>query len=160
HWFWLFTYAKGGDPVRVPITSVPLWLILSSVLEAWARAGVTEDASSAATATRARSFFMHSLLAGLVGQDLREEIPGAVGSRRREEFLRGGRLHDLTGVHEDHTVRDALREAHLVRHDHHGHAFLGEIGHDIQDLVDHLGVEGRGRLVEEHDPRLHGEGAG
>src|SRR3989475_10994946 len=81
HWFWLFTYAKGGDPVRVPTTSVPLWLILSSVLEAWAKAGVTEDASSATAATRARSFFMHCLLEGLVGQDLREEIPGAVRFR-------------------------------------------------------------------------------
>src|SRR5713101_3754436 len=144
HWFWLFSYAKGRPPVRVPITSVPLWLILSSVLEVWAKAGVTEDASSTPAATRARSFFMHCLLEGLVGQDLREEVAGAVRFRGREKLLGGGGLDDLAGVHEDHAVRDALGETHLVRHHHHGHAFLGEIRHD----------------VEEHDPRLHGEGAG
>src|SRR5713101_2405816 len=160
HWFWLFTYAKGGDPVRVPITSVPLWLILSSVLEACAKAGVTEDTSSATATTRAKSFFMHCLLEGLVGQDLREEVAGAVRFRGREELLGGGGLDDLAVIHEDHAVRDALGEAHLVRHHHHGHAFLGQIGHDVEHLVDHLGIEGRGRLVEEHDPRLHGQSAG
>src|SRR2546430_2467617 len=51
----------------------------------------------------------------------------------------------------------AAGKAHLVRHDHHGHAVLGEIGHDVEHLVDHLGIQGRGWLVEEHDPRLHGE---
>ena len=76
HWFWLFTYAKGGDPVRVPITSVPLWLILSSVLEVWAKAGVTEDASSVPAATRARSFFMHCLLEGVSGTGSSRGNPG------------------------------------------------------------------------------------
>src|SRR5713101_964651 len=140
--------------------SVMVSAILSTVLEACAKAGVTEDASSATATTRAKSFFMHCLLEGLVGQDLREEVAGAVRFGSREEFLGGGGLDDLAFIHEDHAVRDALGEAHLVRHHHHGHAFLGQIGHDIEHLVDHLGIEGRGRLVEEHDPRLHGQSAG
>ena len=32
--------------------------------------------------------------------------------------------------------------------------------HDVEDLVDHLGVEGRRRLVEEHDLRVHGQRPG
>src|SRR5262249_11690577 len=40
------------------------------------------------------------------------------------------------------------------------HAVLGERAHDGEYLPDELGVERRGRLVEEHDPRLHGERAG
>ena len=31
-------------------------------------------------------------------------------------------------------------------------------GHDVEHLVDHLGIQGRGRLVEQHDLRLHGQG--
>ena len=37
---------------------------------------------------------------------------------------------------------------------------LGEADHDVEDLVDHLRVERRGRLVEEHHLRVHGQRAG
>ena len=47
----------------------------------------------------------------------------------------------------------------MADHDH-GHSLAGQLLHDLQDLADHLRVEGRGRLVEEHEGRLHGEGAG
>ena len=39
--------------------------------------------------------------------------------------------------------------------DDHRHAVTGELLHDLEHLVDHLGVEGRRRLVEEHDLRIH-----
>jgi hypothetical protein len=52
-------------------------------------------------------------------------------------------------------VRDLLREAHFVGHAHHGHAFLGELHHHVEHFVDHLGVERRGRLVEQHRDRVH-----
>ena len=42
--------------------------------------------------------------------------------------------------------------------DDHGHAVLGERLHDVQHLADHLGVEGAGGLVEEHDLRVHAQG--
>ena len=42
----------------------------------------------------------------------------------------------------------------------HGHAALGQVGHDIEDLVNHFRVERRGGLVEKHDLRVHGQGAG
>ena len=39
--------------------------------------------------------------------------------------------------------------------DHHCHAFLRELHHHIQHLVDHLRVERGRRLVEEHADRIH-----
>jgi len=43
---------------------------------------------------------------------------------------------------------------------HHGHAFPGQSFHDIEHLVDHLGIQGRSRLVEEHDLGAHRKPAG
>ena len=43
--------------------------------------------------------------------------------------------------------------------DHHGHALAGEIDHHVQHFADHLGIERRGRLVEQHGDRVHGERA-
>ena len=36
-----------------------------------------------------------------------------------------------------------------------GHAVLDQVLDDLQNLADHLGVEGGGGLVKEHDVRLH-----
>ena len=46
-----------------------------------------------------------------------------------------------------------------MRDHYHSHALLGEIEHHIQHLFDHLGIEGRSRLVKEHDLGLHGQSA-
>src|SRR5919112_2055346 len=51
-------------------------------------------------------------------------------------------------------------EAHLVGDDDHGHAVAGERGHHVEDLVDHLRVERRGGLVEEHHLGVHRQRAG
>ena len=64
-------------------------------------------------------------------------------------------LDDDAAVHEDDVVGDLAGEAHLVGHDDHRHALLGELAHDAQHLADELGVEGRGRLVEEHQLGVH-----
>ena len=45
-------------------------------------------------------------------------------------------------------------------YDYHGHTFPGQLLHNRQNLTDHLRVKGRGRLVEEHDIRLHSQGTG
>ena len=42
--------------------------------------------------------------------------------------------------------------------DHHRHALVRQLAHDVQHLADHLRVQGAGRLVEEHDLRLHRQG--
>ena len=41
----------------------------------------------------------------------------------------------------------------------HGHAGLCKLFHDVKHLADHLGVEGGGRLVKEHDFRFHSQRA-
>ena len=46
-----------------------------------------------------------------------------------------------------------------VTHDH-GHALVGELDHDVEHFLDHLRIERRGRLVEQHDLGLHAQRAG
>ena len=45
-------------------------------------------------------------------------------------------------------------------HADHGHAVAGEIHHDIQHFAHHFRIQRRSGLVEEHELRLHGQGAG
>jgi YgiT-type zinc finger domain-containing protein len=53
-----------------------------------------------------------------------------------------------------------LGKAHLVGHAQHGHAFFGQLDHHVEHFLDHFGVERRGRLVEQHDLRLHAQRPG
>src|SRR5690349_15975664 len=84
-----------------------------------------------------------------VSQNLGEELLRARRASLAEEIVLGGVLDDFAPVHEDDAVRDLARESHLVSDHHHGHAFLGERDHDVEHLVDHLRVEGGGRLVDQ-----------
>ena len=77
-----------------------------------------------------------------------------------EERLRAALLDDLPVGHEDDAVGGLAGEAHLVGDDDHGHPALGQADHHVEDLVDHLRVEGRGRLVEEDDLGVHGQRPG
>ena len=51
-------------------------------------------------------------------------------------------------------------EPDLVGDHHHGHAALRQVQHHLEHLADHLGIERRGRLVEQHHFRLERERAG
>lgn len=93
-------------------------------------------------------------------EDLAQEVPGATRLRVGEERVRVGIFDDLAVGHEQDAVCGFAGESHLVRDDDHGHALLGEVRHDVQDLVDHLRIESGGRFIEEHDLRLHRERAG
>src|SRR5690606_37063369 len=77
-----------------------------------------------------------------------------------EEGIRIGVLYDGSVGHEKDTVCGPACEAHLVGYAHHGHALLGQVGHDVKNLIDHLGVEGGGRFVEKHDLWVHRQRAG
>ena len=46
-----------------------------------------------------------------------------------------------------------------MRDDDHGHAVGRELAHDLEHLAHDLGVECRSRLVEQHDLRIHAQGA-
>ena len=80
--------------------------------------------------------------------------------RVRQHLARVAGLDHHAVVHEDERVTDLAGEAHLVGDDDHRHAVLSEVPHHVQDLADQLRVEGRGRLVEEHQLRVHGQRAG
>ena len=95
-----------------------------------------------------------------MGEDLGQEVAGAVRAGRREERLGVCLFGDLAVRHEDDAVGGAASEAHLVGDDDHGHTVFRESDHDVEHLVDHLGVERGGRLVEQHDLGAHGQGAG
>ena len=42
----------------------------------------------------------------------------------------------------------------------HRHTLGGKLLHDLQDFTDHFRVQRTGRLVKQHDIRVHGQGAG
>src|ERR671914_1129784 len=120
--------------------------------------------ASAATASAIASSARHSFMPVIpnpssVVDDLVHELlrPGAL--RRREELVGRPLLHDLAGVDEDDPVADLAREPHLVGHHDHRHAVPGQLAHHVEDLADHLRVERRRRLVEQHQLRLHRQGA-
>ena len=50
------------------------------------------------------------------------------------------------------------REAHLVRGDQHGHAVGLQLSHELEHVADQLRVEGARDLVQQEEPRPHGEG--
>ena len=47
---------------------------------------------------------------------------------------------DLALIHEDHPISHRTCKAHLVCDANHGDALACELDHDIEHLVDHLGV--------------------
>lgn len=86
-----------------------------------------------------------------------EEVLGALGLGVVEELVRRASFHDLAVGHKDDAIGHTAGEVHLVRNDDHRHALLRQAHHDLEHLVDHLGVKGACGLVKEHGLGLHGE---
>lgn len=93
----------------------------------------------------------------LVALDGVEEVLGALGLGVVEELVGRAGFYDLAVGHKHDAVGHATGEVHLVRDDDHRHAPLGQTDHDLEHLVDHLGVKGACGLVKEHGLGLHGE---
>lgn len=72
---------------------------------------------------------------------LAEEAASAVGGGGREKGLWRGSFDDFALIHEDDQIGDATGKTHLVRDDDHRLAGLGELLHDVEDLVHHFRVE-------------------
>ena len=67
----------------------------------------------------------------------------------------------LALVEEADPVGNLPGKAHFVRDHQHGQVVLfGQLADDVEHLADQFRIERRGRLVEQHDPRPHGERAG
>ena len=62
--------------------------------------------------------------------------------------------------HEQHAVGNRQGEVHLVGDDQHRHAFAGQVADQREHVAHQFRVERRSGLVEQHDVRLHGQGAG
>ena len=91
-------------------------------------------------------------------EDFREEVLGpwlpVLGVV--EELVLGAIFQNAAAhVDEDHAVGHLAGKAHLVGHDHHGHAFVGQLDHHVQHLAHHLGVKRRGGFVEQHHDGVH-----
>ena len=92
-----------------------------------------------------------------MAQNLTEEELGPRALGVVEELLRFVLFDDLPFIHKDDAVGHLTGKAHLVRHAQHGHALLRETDHRVEHFLDHFRVERRGRLVEQHDARIHAQ---
>ena len=75
-------------------------------------------------------------------RDSSQEVLGTLVLRVTQDSARRALLDDVTPVDEDNAVRDLACKAHLVRHDDHRHALIGQRPHDGQDLAYKFRVEG------------------
>src|SRR5579864_733417 len=92
-------------------------------------------------------------------KDLAKELPGVRVLRIAEERVGRAFFDDLSFSHEDDTIGNLAGKTHLVGDANHGHPIVGEPDHRIEHLLDHFGIESRGRLVEQHHLGLHAERA-
>ncbi len=74
-------------------------------------------------------------------EDLPQELPCSSVLRRIEEFLRDRRFHDFTVIHEYDTVSYRAGKAHLVGDANHGHSFPCQLGHRIENFLDHFRIK-------------------
>src|SRR6266566_1424377 len=91
-------------------------------------------------------------------EDLAHEGARSLVLRMLENVERPAFLEDDPAIHENDPGRYAAREAHFVRDDDHGHAFVGEVRHHVEHFPNVLRIQGRRGLVEQHGLRIHREG--
>ena len=63
-------------------------------------------------------------------------------------------------IHENDGVGCGPRKTHFVGDDDHRHTVGAEVGDELQNSLDHFGIQRRGRLVEQHHLRGHRQCAG
>jgi hypothetical protein len=82
-------------------------------------------------------------------QDAGEKLPGSFTLRVFEELLWRGLLGDDAIGDKQHLVGRFLCEADFVGDENHCHPGAAQAVDDVEDFLDHFGVERRSRLVEE-----------
>src|SRR5215471_17330765 len=93
-------------------------------------------------------------------QNLAKELLSPRALRRTKKLRRWSNFDDLASIHEDHSIGHLAGETHLMSNDEHRHAALGKFHHNIKHLADHLGIQRRSRLIEQHNLRIHTERTG
>src|SRR5919197_2816621 len=91
--------------------------------------------------------------------DALQELAGSGLSRRGEDVLGRTLFQDHAGVQEADAACGLASEAHLVGGDQHRHPAGSQLADHVENLADELRIERARHLVEEHQARLHGEGA-
>ena len=66
-----------------------------------------------------------------------------------ENLLGSTVFDDISFVHKDYPVGNIVSEAHFVCNDNHSHILFRKALNNLKYLSRKLGVEGRGRLIEE-----------
>src|SRR5918992_103435 len=175
---WGFLKPNGGTSNFTPIVISPRSWILPGVVSAGdcltsaacspppspsSSSSPHPAATSAPKITAMAINSRHGLVLSITSQPssvvdyLVHELLCPLALRGAEELARRSLLHDLTRVNEDDAVADLACEPHLVRHHDHRHTLACEVAHDVEHFADHLRVERRGRLVEQHQLRAHGQ---
>ena len=70
-----------------------------------------------------------------------QEGAGPLFTRIHDHLFRRSLFDDHAAIHKDHVIRDLTGEADLMRHNHHRHAFTGELRHHGKHFADELRVE-------------------
>src|SRR6476661_268365 len=94
------------------------------------------------------------------GADAGQEGAGPLLLRVADHLVGRAALVHATVVEEAHLVGDVAGEAHLVGVEQHRHALGLELGEQVEDLPDELGVKRTGDLVEQHQARVGDERPG
>src|SRR5215510_6608471 len=156
-----FTDPNGGTSSGAAMRTTP-FLRISANASARASAMLKTSAIAAIAAVKKRC--MRVSPTRLM---LRDSVKHGVekglefGRARRGQDIAGATLlPDASLVHKDEASGHPPRETHLVRDEHHRHAFPSDLLEHLQHLAGELGVEGGGDLVKQHKLRFHGERAG
>ena len=91
--------------------------------------------------------------------DPAQEISRSVVLRMIEDVSGSASLDDAPPVEKQDAVRDLAGKLDFVRDHEHGHVIFGQRSHRLQDLANHLRIEGGGRFVEQYCPWAHCKGA-
>ena len=89
-----------------------------------------------------------------------QEVLGAFLCRVDENRFRRPLFQYFAARQEQHPVGHGVGKAQFMGDNQHGHAFIGQFFHGLQNLADKLGIKRRCGLVKQHDFRLHGQRPG
>ena len=92
--------------------------------------------------------------------EVTEESLGCRLGRAFDHLPGGAFFHDAAVAHENHLIGNIAGKGHFMGHQKHGHAIGGQRADHRENFADQFGVEGGGRLVEQHNLGLHRQGAG
>ena len=74
-------------------------------------------------------------------------------------MLRFSLFVDRPTIEKKDPVRDVISKTEFMRHADHGHSFLSQLAHGLENFADQLGIERGGDFIEQHHVGVHGQRA-